>query len=147
MNAGRPLLFILVVLFNVFCLKAQESERVNQEVIRLLEAQSSAWNDGNIDAFMKTYWPDENLQFLSKEGPTFGYRNTLENYYRRYPDRQAMGHLTFEMISLNRRSRKVYSLIGKYHLERQALENLEGYFLLILQKIKGQWKIVADSTH
>lgn len=128
-------------------LRAQPSSKVDGQIRSLLETQSTAWNRGDIPSFMLTYWQSDSLQFLGKTGPTFGFENTLQNYYRRYPDRRAMGQLTFDIVQINKRSRKVYSLIGKYHLVREQMENLDGYFLLILQKIKGEWKIVADSTH
>ncbi len=118
-----------------------------QEIKDLLDRQAAAWNEGDIETFMQTYWKHDDLQFLGKTGPTFSWQGTLDNYYRRYPDRASMGHLTFEIVEWNRRSRKVYTLIGKYMLDRDPLEDLEGYFLLVLQKIKGEWLIVADSTH
>ncbi|MBK8503478.1 MAG: nuclear transport factor 2 family protein [Saprospiraceae bacterium] len=117
------------------------------EIKEILDAQTEAWNKGDISEFMKTYWADDQLQFIGSNGPTFGYENTLQNYYKRYPDRGAMGKLHFDVLTINKRSRKVYSLIGKYHLERDKFDDLEGHFLLIIQKIKGHWKIVADSTH
>ncbi len=118
-----------------------------EEIGSLLDQQAEAWNQGNIDRFMQTYWQSDQLQFLNIEGPTHGWTSTLENYYRRYPDRQAMGHLTFGIRDLVRHSKKSCTLIGTYHLERSGMENKEGFFLLVLQKIKRRWQIVADSTH
>jgi ketosteroid isomerase-like protein len=58
-----------------------------------------------------------------------------------------MGFLTFDIINLDKRSRKVISVVGKWHLKRDAdLGNLKGHFLLILKKIKGKWLIVADHS-
>ena len=126
-------------------LKAQGN--VDQQLRNILNEQAKAWNNGDINTFMETYWRSDDLQFLGSSGLTSGWDNTLLRYQRRYPDKQAMGHLTFDVVSVNKRSGKVYSLVGKFHLERDGLENLEGYFLLIWQKIRGEWRIVADSTH
>ena len=147
MNLEKKYFLILIISLCITQVEAQISHNIEQDIKALLNAQSMAWNNGDIETFMTTYWADDQLQFLGSNGPTFGYQNTLQNYHKRYPNREAMGHLTFEIITLNKRSRKVYSLIGKYHLDRKQLDNLEGYFLLIIQKIKGSWKIVADSTH
>ena len=55
--------------------------------------------------------------------------------------------LKFDILEVNQRSRKVISLVGKFHLTRaEAIGDLSGHFLLIFQKIKGKWKIVADHT-
>ena len=131
---------------SIMSLIAQVPDK-EMKIRAILDAQTEAWNRGDIPDFMKTYWADDQLQFLGKTGPTLGYENTLQNYYKRYPDRKTMGKLHFDIVTINKRSRKVYSLIGKYHLQRDELDDLEGHFLLILQKIKGEWKIVADSTH
>ena len=114
---------------------------------QLLDVQADAWNAADIEGFMQTYWVSDDLQFLGSGGLTEGWQQTLGRYKQRYPDQQAMGHLSFDIIKLSKRSKKVYSMIGMYHLERDAMDNLSGYFLLLFQKIDGQWKIVADSTH
>ena len=147
MKSLREGLTTLILGFCASVVVGQTSPKVLEDIGIILAAQSKAWNEGDIETFMKTYWANDDLQFLSSGAPTFGYQNTLQNYYVRYPNREAMGQLTFEIVRINKRSRKVYSLIGKYHLERNQMDNLEGYFLLIIQKIKGEWKIVADSTH
>lgn len=107
--------------------------------------QEAAWNRGDVDAFMETYWRSDNLQFIGANGPTYGWQATLDNYRRRYPDRQAMGRLSFDILRMDQRSPTVVSLIGKFHL-RRSIGDLEGFFLLIWQKIDGQWLIVADHT-
>lgn len=125
----------------------QQDITLRSEVEHILEIQASAWNQGDLDRFMKTYWENDALLFMGKAGPTYGYLPTLANYHKRYPNRQAMGHLTFDVLSVTPQGRKVATLVGRYHLQRQDLDNLEGHFLLVLRKIKNHWKIVADSTH
>mgnify|MGYP006278134879 FL=1 len=126
---------------------AQEA-LVREDSLAIAEAmdrQESAWNRGDLDAFMETYWKSDNLQFIGANGPTYGWQATLDNYRRRYPDRAAMGRLSFSILRMDQRSATVVSLIGKFHLRRR-IGDLEGYFLLIWQKIEGQWRIVADHT-
>jgi len=110
-----------------------------------MAGQEAAWNRGDIDAFMETYWKSDDLQFLGAGGPTYGWQATLDNYRRRYPDRQAMGLLSFDILRMDQRSPTVMSLLGKFHLKR-SIGDLEGFFLLIWKKIDGRWLIVADHT-
>jgi RimJ/RimL family protein N-acetyltransferase len=56
-----------------------------------------------------------------------------------------MGTLKFDILNLNQRSKKVITVLGKFTLERKD-DQPTGYFLLIFQKIKGKWLIVADHT-
>ncbi len=116
-----------------------------EAVKTVLRIQNEAWNRGDIDAFMEGYWKSDQLQFTNSGGVTFGWENTLNGYKKRYPDLAAMGKLTFEVININRRSKKVISLSGKYTLQR-ANDQPSGYFLLLFQKFNGKWLIVADCT-
>ncbi len=99
-------------------------------VVEAMARQETAWNRGDIDAFMETYWKSDNLQFIGVNGPTYGWQATLDNYRRRYPDREAMGRLSFDILRMDQRSPTVVSLIGKFHLQR-SIGDLEGFFLLI----------------
>ncbi len=110
-----------------------------------MQEQQEAWNAGDIPKFMEHYWKSDNLQFIGGNGPTYGWQETLDNYRKRYPNPTAMGKLEFTIIKIDQRSKKVYSLLGKFHLTR-TIGDLEGHFLLIWKKIKGKWVIQADCT-
>ena len=114
-------------------------------ILNTLDRQQDAWNRGDLDAFMKAYWKSDQLQFIGADGPTYGWQETLENYRRRYPDRQAMGTLTFSVLNLDHRSPTVVSLVGTFHLRRE-IGDLKGFFTLLWQQIDGTWLIVADHT-
>lgn len=136
----------LLLCFFAFISFAQPSEDKDFQAIRVaMGEQEQAWNQGNIDAFMEHYWKSEDLQFIGSRGPTYGWQTTLENYKKNYPDRDAMGKLRFDILNFNRRGKKVISVLGKFTLERKN-DQPSGYFLLIWQKIKGKWVIVADHT-
>ena len=135
---------ILLMFFLAFNINAQSAEH---QIKMLLEEQSESWNTGDIEGFMAGYLETDDLHFLGSGGLTAGWDATLERYKKRYPDQQAMGQLTFDLKEITKRTKKVYTVIGKYHLSRHELDDMEGFFLIVLQKIKGDWKIVADSTH
>lgn len=125
--------------------EAQTQNKQFEKIKTLLSEQQEDWNTGNIDAFMEAYWKSEDLQFGGASGITRGWQQTLEGYKKRYPDKAAMGKLTFEIKDMTQHSRKVVSLTGSWELQR-ANDQPGGHFLLIWRKIKGQWKIVADHT-
>lgn len=124
-------------------IQAQQNEEA--AIRRLLEEQTRAWNQGNIEAFMQTYWKSDSLMFIGKTGVTRGWQNTLENYKRGYPDTAAMGKLTFDIIQVTQVSEEHAFVVGKWMLQRTA-GNLSGHYTLFLRKIKGQWKIIADHS-
>ncbi len=142
----KRLVTTTLLLFFVAIVFAQTKEDKDFQAIRAaMQEQQEDWNRSDIDAFMEHYWKSEELQFIGAGGPTYGWQTTLDNYKKRYPDRDAMGTLRFDILKMNRRSKKVISLVGKFTLTRKSDEP-SGYFLLIWQKIKGKWVIVADHT-
>lgn len=122
-----------------------QPDRDIEAVKAILMRQSADWNRGDIDAFMEGYWPSEKLQFIGSSGVTYGWQNTLDRYKQRYPGREAMGQLTFDILEVQKLSRKVIMLTGRYRLKRESDEP-SGYFLLIWRKINRRWVIVADHT-
>lgn len=57
--------------------KAQQDEKA---IRNILQQQTVAWNKGDIDSFMKGYRNSDSLMFIGKNGVTYGYTNTLQNY-------------------------------------------------------------------
>lgn len=135
----------ILILFFFFSIQVQAQDKAIKQVTQILHAQADNWNSGDIEAFMQDYWQSDNLQFIGKQGITKGWNNTLENYKKGYPDKAAMGKLSFEILDITKRSRKVISMVGRFTLEREK-DQPTGIFLLIWQKIKGKWVIVADYT-
>ena len=142
----KKTLILLTLILGTTTLSFSQNKTFNK-IKKLMTVQSDCWNKGDIDCFMETYWKSEKLQFIGSKGVTYGWTNTLNRYKKNYPTQAAMGHLTFDIINLDKRSRKVVSVVGKWHLKRGAdLGDLEGHFLLILKKIKGEWLIVSDHS-
>jgi ketosteroid isomerase-like protein len=137
-------LFICILLISSTSVFAQNKDE--QQILSILDAQSKAWNAGYIDQFMKGYWQSDSLMFIGSSGITYGYEATLKNYYKRYPDRDAMGELTFTILKLNRISGDSYFVIGKWFLKREKKGDVGGHFTLLWKKIKGEWVIVADHS-
>ncbi|PSK94061.1 YybH family protein [Taibaiella chishuiensis] len=116
-----------------------------QAVRRVLAQQSAAWNTGNIEAFMAGYWRSDSLMFVGKNGVTYGWTNTLNNYKKGYPDTATMGKLEFTLISVKQLSDRYVEVIGKWHLQR-SIGDVGGHFSLLFEHIGGQWLIVIDHT-
>ena len=139
-------LFFKVIFLFLVCSDSLNGQTARDTIVSILMEQESAWNQGDIPGFMIHYQDSEDLVFLSKSGPNYGWQATLDRYNRTYPDQQSMGVLKFEIEKVTRRSDSVYSVIGQYHLDRIDMDNLTGYFLLLFQRIRENWMIVADAT-
>lgn len=107
--------------------------------------QSNCWNDGDIDCFMEDYWHDDSLMYIGKNGVTYGWQNTLENYKLKYPTKKEMGQLTFTIVALEKLNKNHYFMVGKWFLNRE-IGDVGGHFSLIWKKLNGEWVIVADHS-
>jgi ketosteroid isomerase-like protein len=138
---------MLFLFFSLLCLTfvSTAQSKTEKKITDLLHSQDQSWNNGDLEGFMQTYWNSDSLLFIGKSGVTYGWNNTLRNYKKGYPDTAAMGKLQFTLIRIQKISRRNYFVVGKWHLTRTA-GNLQGHFSLILRKIKGTWKIVADHS-
>ena len=134
---------IVVVLFLASC--AVNAQDARQTIMQIMNNQEECWNSGDLECFMEGYWPSDSLMFVSSSKVYYGYEQTLNRYRTTYPDRAAMGQLTFEYVSLERLSETAYFMVGKYHLERE-MGNLQGHFTLLWRKIEGKWLIVVDHS-
>jgi uncharacterized protein (TIGR02246 family) len=112
---------------------------------RVMDAQVKAWNNGDIDSFMQTYWQSDSLLFVGHDGPSYGWQATLEHYKEAYPDTAAMGKLSFNLLQLRPLSGEYYFVLGGWHLNR-TVGDAGGYFTLIFRKINGRWLIIADHS-
>lgn len=116
-----------------------------QQILQALDIQKNAWNKGDINRFMETYWRNDSLMFIGKTGVTYGWENTMNNYKKGYPDTAAMGKLDFDILHVKRLSVLYYSVVGKWHLTR-SIGNVGGHFTLLFKKIKNKWLIVSDHS-
>ena len=135
-------LTFLLFLVPVFAIGQTKDELA---VRQLLATQTVAWNNGNLEDFMKGYWKSDSLLFIGKSGPKYGYDVTLQNYKKGYPDTAAMGKLTFDLLEVKRLSVIYFFVVGKWHLKR-TIGDVEGHFTLLIKKIGKQWLVVADHS-
>jgi len=116
-----------------------------QQIRVLMERQLTAWNRGNLDAFMDTYWNNDSLLFVGNNGVTYGWQQTLNRYRKAYPTKDEMGTLKFNLLKLQPLGPGFYNVVGQWQLTRK-MGDLKGHFTLVLKKIAGNWKIIQDHS-
>jgi len=122
------------------------AQSADEKAIRdAMNEQLNAWNTGDINRFMDTYWQNDSLMFIGKTGVTYGWENTRKSYLKGYPDTTAMGKLDFKILEVKRLSVLYFFVVGKWHLKR-SIGDVEGHFSLMFKKVKGKWVIVADHS-
>ena len=121
------------------------AQKEEAQIRNLLAVQTEAWNRGNLEDFMQTYWKSDSLMFIGKNGIKWGWQATLDNYRKGYPDTAAMGKLSFDILVVKKLSPDYYYVVGKWML-RRTIGDLSGHYNLLLRKLNGRWVIVADHS-
>jgi len=116
-----------------------------EAIVKVMRDQQTAWNKGDLVTYMDGYWKSDSLMFISSRGPNYGWQQTLNGYKRGYPDKAAMGQLTFKIVKVELLGDKDAFVLGGWNLKREK-DAPGGYFTLWFRKINGEWKIVCDHT-
>ena len=136
---------VISLLLVVFAINLYAQRSQSDLILKLLEDQRQAWNRGDIYEYMQGYNQSDSLLFVGKNGPQYGWNNTLENYKKSYPSKSAMGYLSFDIKEIKMISADHAFVLGAWHLKREKDEP-KGYFTLLVKKIKGQWKVMTDHS-
>src|SRR5213595_792785 len=127
--------------------KPAENHEVDRAAINaVLKAQQTAWNRGDVDAFLVGYWQSPELTFSGSNGVSRGWDGVLARYKKNYPDRAAMGELNFSDLEFRFLGSDAALVIGKWHLRRETAGDIGGVFTLVWQKFPQGWKIIHDHT-
>lgn len=133
---------ILLTLCLLYCFAVEASDE--RQILSIMDKQEQAWNKGDLEAFMQSYWKSEELKFVGKSGIKYGWQTTLDNYKKSYPDRAAMGQLHFDVLQIETGADTAF-VLGKWTLTRIE-DTLSGYYSLYWKKIDGQWLITIDHS-
>ena len=113
----------------------------------VLDAQVEAWNRGDLEGFMATYWRSPDLVFCSGGTVTRGWDETLARYRKRYQSEgREMGHLQFDAIEVIPLGEDAALARGAWRLHMTDGKEPHGLFTLLLRRFDGAWRIVHDHT-
>jgi uncharacterized protein (TIGR02246 family) len=113
----------------------------------LLDQQTTDWNQGDVDAFMKGYEDSPNTTFVGQT-VQYGYATIRDRYKKLYTTPAAMGKLTFSHLAIRVLDANYATATGNFHLERTPTGggNADGIFSLLLKKETPGWKIILDHS-
>jgi len=113
----------------------------------VLDAQRAAWNRGDLDAFMETYWKSPELLFQSNAATTRGWQATVERYRKRYlSEGREMGQLRFEELDVEVLAPGLAFARGAWRLAFRDGKTAQGRFTLLLRERPEGWRIVYDHS-
>jgi ketosteroid isomerase-like protein len=145
-NCLKLIVLAVAALLLASCGSAELDEvTARRDILALIKQQQDDWNAGSTEAFMRGYVKSDSLRFASGDTVYYGWAATMERYRRAYPDRAAMGVLTFSDLDIKILGPDAALVFGKYMLQREA-DRPWGLFTLLFLKTDAGWRIVHDHT-
>lgn len=144
LNALIPVQGLLLLFVLFACSKNTNPDQDLKEIQSLLDSQSSAWNRGDLEGFMKGYDRSDSLQFITRRGRTSGWQNVLNRYRKSYPTQKEMGNLTFNHLIFTPLEEDLMQVYGNWHVKKDSTDS--GNFSLILKQKPEGWRIIIDHT-
>jgi ketosteroid isomerase-like protein len=124
---------------------SQRAERTIAAIRAVLDAQSAAWNRGDVEGYMAGYARSDKIVFISGDDVTHGWQTVLDRYKKNYNSREKMGTLTFSELEFKLFGNSTATVVGRWHLKRVSDEP-HGRFTLIFKRTKQGWRITHDHT-
>ena len=121
--------------------------RQELDIVKVLVAQENAWNKGDLAAFARGYKDSPDTLFVTHQ--VFrGFTGLVDEYKHDYPNRGAMGTLTYSDLEVHPLDENFAVVIGRYHLDRSKKDggNADVLFTLVFENTDNGWKIVVDHT-
>ena len=119
------------------------------DIVSVMREAEAGWNAGDLERYMDCYWRSDSLRFAGGATVNTGWETVLASYRRTYPDRAAMGRLTFFDLEVTVLADDAAVVFGHWRLDREgeaAEDAPHGLYTLVLRRFDAQWRIVHDHT-
>jgi uncharacterized protein (TIGR02246 family) len=118
------------------------------DIRAMLQNSQATWNRGDLAAFAADYEDSPDTTFVGKDVTRGGTAAVLARYQAHYPNREAMGTLTYSELSIRVLAADVVLATGKYSLKRTAAGggDATGRFTIVVRKTAKGWKIIHDHS-
>ncbi len=142
---------MLLVISLVACGSATPSVRRFESmdrasIISVLDRQVAAWNRGDLAGYMDGYLKSEDLVFTSGGNVRHGWQSAFDHYEKKYAqDTAAMGHLAFEVLSVQPLGADGAVVLGNWILTGSPSDG-RGVFSVVLERRLEGWRVIHDHT-
>jgi len=114
----------------------------------VFDAGCAAWNRGELDGYLASYWNSERTIWISGGKLTRGSQAITAAYKARFSTPQQMGKLTVTDMTIEVLT-DLNAFVFGYWMLTIDNKTQKGVFTVQLRKIEGEWLFVSDhsSTH
>jgi uncharacterized protein (TIGR02246 family) len=126
-------------------LSALETKKTEVAIRKVFEAACAAWNRGDLDGYLASYWDSNKTIWISSGSLTRGRRAIVAAHKVRFSTPQQMGQLTLAKLEIDVLTPEDAIAYGRWMLVL-GNETAKGFFTVQLRKIEGTWLFVSDHS-
>ena len=127
-------------------ISATERNEIEAAIREVFDTASAAWNRGDLDGYLGSYWDSDRTIWISNGSLTRG-RKAIEAAYRsRFQNPQQVGKLTVTELEIDVLTTRDATALGRWMLVMDDGESSTGFFTVQLKKIDRAWLFVSDHS-
>lgn len=123
-----------------------DSGPLRTEIAAMLERSASAWNRGDLDAFVSDYLNSDRTTYIGRRGVIHGRAAIRDVYAPRFAKPGLQDSLSFDKLEVDSLAPGVINVIAEYVLSRGDSTVARGPTSLVMERVDGGWKIVHDHS-
>lgn len=129
----------------VLPLQSFSQNKDEKKILAVMRLEETYWSNGDIDAYVSLYAPDDSTRMILTKGAAYGKENILA-FYKKYWPKEKMGRLVLDGEQMEKISKKFYFVTGYFHVYYPDGKKVEGRYSSLMKKIKGKWYIYTDHS-
>ena len=126
-------------------ISATETKKTEVAIRKVFEAGCAAWNRGDLDGYLASYWDSDKTIWVSSGSLTRGKEAIVAAHKTRFFTPQQMGKLTVTELEIDVLTATDAIVFGRWIL---AVDNevSKGFFTVQLREIEGTWLFISDHS-
>jgi uncharacterized protein (TIGR02246 family) len=109
------------------------------------EQAATAWNRGDLDAYLTSYWDSEETLWISRGTIIRGITAIRSTCKSLYASPETMGKFEIQDLQINVLTESDALVIGTWLLTVQEPAR-NGVFTVLMKRLGGEWVVVMDHT-
>ena len=126
-------------------LNASSRKEAEVAIRAVFDAGCAAWNRGELDVYLASYWNSDKTIWISGGRLTRGSQAITAAYKARFPTPQQMGKLAVTDMIIEVLTDLDAIVFGHWMLAVDN-ETRKGVFTVQLRKVEGDWLFVSDHS-
>ncbi|MHA6249740.1 YybH family protein [Pontibacter sp. CAU 1760] len=114
------------------------------EVIKALEGQIAAWNQGDLETAMTYYWNSPEMLWVSKNGIEKGYQEVLELFRQDFSDSSNMGVYTYEPLHIEQVAPEAVYFVFRWKIELNGKQLMGGVSSQVWKLKDSRWVVTSE---